>query len=527
MSDRRDNDERRLKKKRRRSRDRGKTSNQTYTVIEIAGADLRAVSLISSDDDETADQVRMMTLRWRIEATTLNSDTGLRELTAALKELVEEHDLLTTNLQFVLGGEFCVTKSVRGTVEEVRSELQQIEQRSRLYLMLGPGEKVTVSRTRAIDARHESAIAAVCNKQTLDTIHEAATLVGMHIDSIEPALIATSRAIGRLKDVPDEPCLLIHLDESAVELGVCHAGSLLLDYRPGGRTDPEELVELVRTHLSRLQRHVGRQLRIPPPQLNRIYLCGKQDAVERAYPVFSACPQFDVEIIDPANIQATWDFAEPVTNSESVPALGALLNTYLPESERDVPNFLEHILASTREPLQPILIRTVMPLAAVLLVAVTIFAWNFSKQRAIDELQLQLDGLAVVQARDRELHLQQEAAISKLVQLKALAESMHSLPTGEIVARLGHCMPDDVWLNRLEIVGMQSIQLEGASYLEAGVFDFVNWLDLAPGFEDVALRSTRPGHSATGPAIDFTVELNLDDWNGHVEEVARNESRNE
>ncbi len=522
MSDRRNNDDRRLKKKRRHSRDRGKVSSQSHTVIEIAGADLRAVTLLGSDD-ESADQVRVMTLRWRIEASTLNSDTGLKELTAALTELAEKHHLQTTNLQFVLGGEFCVTKAVRGTTEEVRTELQQIEQRSRLYLMLGPGEKVTVSRSQALDARHQSAIAAVCNQQTLDTIHEAATRAGMQIDSIEPALVATSRAIGRLADVPSEPCLLIHLDETAVELGVCHEGSLLLDYRPGGRTDPEELVELVRTHLNRLQRHVGRQLRIPTPQLNRIYLCGEHSAVERAFPVFSACDQFDVEKIDPAKIQATWEFAEPVSNSEAIPALGALLNTYLPANERDVPNFMEHILASTREPLQPILIRSLMPLAAVLLVAVTIFAFNFTKQQALEEVQQQLDSLATVQARDRELHLKRGAAKSKLVQLTTLAESVHSLPAGEIVARLGHCMPSDVWLNRLEISGMKTIQITGASYLEAGVFDFVNWLDQAPGFEDVALRSTRPGQSATGPAIDFTVELNLGDWNGHVEEVARNE----
>ncbi|NOZ38816.1 MAG: PilN domain-containing protein [Planctomycetes bacterium] len=526
MTDRRNNDDRRLKKQRRRTRNRGKVSNQSYTVIEIAGADLRAVTLIGADDG-SADQVRVMTLRWRNEASTLNSDTGLDELTAALSELSEKNDLQTTNLQFVLGGEFCVTKAVRGTTEEVRSELQQIEQRSRLYLMLGPGEKVTVSKLRDLDARHQYAVAAVCNKRTLDTIHEAATRAGMHIDAIEPALVATSRAIGRLAEVPKEPCLLIHLDDSAVELGVCHDGSLLLDYRPGGRTDPEELIELVRTHLNRLQRHVGRQLRIPPPQLKRIYLCGKQAAVDRAYPVFSACEQFDVERIDPANIQATWEFAEPVTNSEAIPALGALLSKYLPDNERDVPNFMEHILASTREPLQPVLFRSIMPLAAVLLVALTIFALNFSKQQTIDEVQQQLDSLAIVQARDRELRLQRRAAELKLTQLTKLAAGVPSVPIGEIVAHLGHCMPTDVWLNRLEIAGMESIQITGASYLEAGVFDFVNWLDQSPGFEDVALRSTRPGQSAAGPAIDFTVELNLGDWNTHVKEVAHNESRNE
>ena len=522
MSDRRSPEERRLPNQRRRSRDKRRASSESYTVIELAGSDLRVVMLQRSVD-ESADQVHAVTVRWRHEANSLNTEQGLQELSAALTELADEHDLQTTQLQFVLGGEFCVTKAVRGTSEEVRGELQQIEQRSRLYLMLGPGEKVTVSKSRPLDARHIYAVAAVCNQQTLDTIYEAASQAGMQIDSIEPALVATSRAVGRLSDAPSEPCLLIHLDQAAVELGVCHQGSLLLDYRPGGRTAPEELVELVRTHLSRLQRHVGRQLHEAPPMLKRVYLCGETDAVEKAFSAFSACEQFEVEKVAPAKIKATWKFSELVEDSQTVPALGALLNTYLPESERDAPNFMEHIVASSREPIKPILLRSLMPVAAVLLVALTIFAFNFKAHQSLGELQLQIDSLAADQGRDRILRLQMRSRKSKLVQLRALAEKVQALPAGEVIARIGHCMPSDVWLHNLSIDGMQKIQITGASYLEAVVFDFVNWLDQAPGFEDVALRSTQPGQSAAGPAIDFNVELNIGDWNGPVEEVARNE----
>lgn len=521
MSDRREDTERRSRKQR-RSRDRRRVANESYTVIEIAGDDLRAVTLTRGSGEE-ADQVQAMTVRWRKEASLLNSEKGLEELTAALIDLTENHDLQTTNLQFVLGGQFCVTKAVRGTTEEVRNELQQIEQRSRLYLMLGTGEKVTVSRSNPLDARHEYAVAAVCNKNTLDTIHGAAVRAGLTIDSIEPALVSTSRAIGRLENNPSVPCLLVHLDGNTVELGVCHEGSLLLDYRPGGSADPSELVDLVQTHLSRLQRHIGRQLREAPPQLEKIYLCGEQAAVEKLYPLLGACKQFEVETIDPGKIQASWEFAEPVEDSATVPALGALLSTYLPKGERDVPNFMEHILASTREPLQPILIRSAIPLAAVLLIACTIFGFNFSKQQEMDQLQSQVDSLAAIQARHRELRLQKQGTQSKLVELTTLAKGVESVPASEIVGRIGYCMPNDVWLSRLELDSTKKIQLMGASFDEAGVFDFVTWLDNAPGFEDVALRSTRPGQSAAGPAIDFNVELNLGDWNGKVEEVARNE----
>jgi len=62
MSDRRSSDERRERDERRRAREQRRTSNESHTVIEIAGADLRAVAFSRSGDD-AADQVRVMTVR--------------------------------------------------------------------------------------------------------------------------------------------------------------------------------------------------------------------------------------------------------------------------------------------------------------------------------------------------------------------------------------------------------------------------------------------------------------------------------
>jgi len=510
MSERRNIQEQRRGQRPRRSKERRRHGNERFAVVEVASTDLRIVTL-ERTPEEQPDCVRSASLQWRIEAPSLNSGAGLAELTKALKEISERLDLSGTKVQFVLGGEFCVTRAMRGSSEEVRSELQQLEQRSRLYLMLGTGEKITVSNLRQIDARHQSAVAAVCNKKTLDTIQQAALDAGLQIESIEPALVSTSRLVGRLKDAPSEPCLLIHIEKGTAEVGVCHEGRLLLDYRPGGHTDSKDLVEIVQTHLNRLQRHVARQLQGPPPTLRRLYLCGEKSAVDSAMPLFSACEQFEVERIAPENIQATWEFEGNATDSAMVPALGSLLSTYLPSSERDAPDFMEHILASTRTPLRPILVRSALPLVAILLIALTLLFENHHQQSALDGLQRQVDALALAQGRARELRLKFSSLDSKLAQFKVLATGMQALPTASTVTRLGHCMPSDVWLSRLTIEDMQSVRLSGASYLEAGVFDFVRWLELAPAFEDVALRGTKAGQSASGPVINFDVELNLSD----------------
>lgn len=522
MADRRNKEERRAGKDRRRKRIRRRNSSERVAVIEITGDILRAAILDRSETDGT-DEVQAVSIDWRKNAAALNCDEGIRELTQALTSLSEEFSLQTASVHFVLGGEYCVTKAVRGSNEIVDEELRELEQRSRLYLMLGPGEKVAVSKTHPIDARHAYAVAAFCNRKTLESIQEATVRAAIQIETIEPALVASSRALGRVKEAIQEPCLLVHLDKSATEIGICHEGRLLLDYRPGVRDNPQDLVDLICTHLSRLQRHVGRQLREAPPLLQHIYLTGDKSLVDEAFPCFAGNGKFEVERIQPSSIQATWKLPKGVEDSCSIPALGSLLSTYLPSSDRDAPNFMEHILASTREPIKPFLIRSAIPFAAILLMAMSLTFVNMSSQKEIDGLQQQVDSLATAQSRARELRLKLASSESKLKELRAMASKIDSLAIGQYIARVGHCMPSDVWLNKLVISELKTVQLTGASYLEAGVFDFVTWLEQAPGFDEVALRSTQPAQSAAGPTINFNIELNFSDFNNPVEEVALNE----
>lgn len=522
MSERRATDERRTGAERRRLRDRQRGATELVTVVEIAGSELR-VALLTRSADDRPDRVEALSLTWRKDASHLNTEEGLIELSVALRDLVESRNLQTSIFHFVLGGELCITKAVHGAMDAVRTELREIEDRSRLYLSLGPGEKVMVSSMRPIDARHQYAVGSVCNRQTLNTVNAAAQRAGIQIDTIEPALVAVSRVAGRLRDAPTEPCLLMYVDDNSVEVGVCHDGRILLDYRPGGRTDPSEIGPVVQTHLSRLQRHAARQLDGAPPKLNRVYLCGAKRAIAKALVSFAAYRNLEVREIRPDSIQATWELGDKVEGSAIVPALGTLLRTYLPAEEHDAPNFMSHIIASTREPIRPILVRSLLPLAAVLLVGFVGMLFNFRIQREINTLKEQLDALQVVQSRSRELQLKEAASQDLARELTRLIDGVQPSPVKDIVARIGHCMPSDVWLSDLVVEDMQRVKLTGSSFLEAGVFDFVRWLGQAPGFADVALPNTRPSTSSSGPTIEFNVELNLVDLDGQVSEVARNE----
>jgi hypothetical protein len=509
MSDRRQTRDRR----RTTARERRRKGDHQVFVIELSSSDLGIVELQKSPGDERVDEVSSTTCCWRRGAPSLNSTDGCAELTSAFREIARQHSMHGAEIRVVLTGEFCVLRMVRGTVESVRAELQQLEQRSRLYLSLGPGEKVLVSNTQSIDARHAHAVAAVCNRATLETIQTAAEAAGIEISVIEPALSALSRAVARLPETPTGPYLLVHLNPSGMEVGVCHDGQLLLDYRPSGRTAVADLPALLETHLNRLSRHVGRYLRAATPAISRIYLCGEEELVQAATKQFKRQSKLEVLHVRPADVKATWHLSDEAAGDVSAAALGALLATYLPTGDADAPNLMKHIIDRKRQPLRPTLLRSVIPLAATLLVMATLGMVNNHQEQALDLMRVERGGLAVKEARATELRLQLMAAKVKLTQLEKLAAKLPGELGDTLVSRLAGCMPSDVWLSKVEIVDREKIRLHGASYQEAGVYDFVRWLEQAPGLTEVALKGTSPSSSATGPTTSFELELTLAESN--------------
>jgi hypothetical protein len=508
MSDRRRSADRRS----RWGRERRRKGEQRVFVLELSSTDLGVVELQKSTSAGQPDELSSTLCCWRRNASSLNTSEGLTELTDAFREIARQYSMHGAEVRVVLSGEFCVMRTIRGAADTVRQELQQLEQRSRLYLSLGPGEKVLVSNIQALDARHAHAIAAVCNRSTLETIQSAAEAAGLEIAVIEPSLSALNRAVSRLSEPPVGAYLLVHLNPSGMEVGVCHEGQLLLDYRPGGRTAVVDLPNLLETHLNRLSRHVGRYLRTAPPELSHIYLCGDEEAVQTATKQFRRHAKLTICHVRPADVKATWELGNEAVGDITAAALGGLLAAYLPSVDSDAPNLMQHIINCKREPLRPALVRSAIPLAAVLLAMATLSVINARNEQTLVQMQSELDTLAIAEARATELKSQLMASRRKLTELEYLAAQLPSELGDDLIKRLAGCMPSDVWLSRLEVVDRSTVRLQGSSYLEAGVYDFVRWLEQAPGLSEVALKGTSPASSSAGPTTSFELEVSLAEW---------------
>jgi Tfp pilus assembly protein PilN len=326
---------------------------------------------------------------------------------------------------------------------------------------------------------------------------------------IEPSLVTLSRAQARLSDAVEEACLIIQLDEGEAELGVCHQGRLLLDYRPGGHADADNIADIVAEHLERVQRFLSRQQSHLQQTLRHVYLAGDQDAVERARVRFAEMKQFEVHVFEPTQLDVDWEYASDAPDTDFSSTLGTALGFCKTGSDERTPNLIERVLASSREPLRPFLIRAAIPLAAVLLAAVTLLVLWGRDRMATADLRRELETYAPARQKADELKLTLIRTEIKLKELHTLESKLPETDWEELLQHIAQSMPDDVWLDRITLRDSSTASLTGASYTDGGVYDFVSYLKQVPEIKQIDLEGTGIGHTPTGPATSFDLELSL------------------
>jgi hypothetical protein len=228
-------------------------------------------------------------------------------------------------------------------------------------------------------------------------------------------------------------------------------------------------------------------------------------------------------VLEPADIDMQWSHAAATPGTELAAALGTAMALYSDSSEKQGPNLIESALAQLRAPMRPILIRSLGPIAAVLLVAAALALVRLKQWSELAGVRGELDTLAPVCARATELRLKLGAAENKLKLLASLDKQLPQPDWQQVLGRISQSMPDDVWLDRLSFQDGTSAMLAGASYTDGGVYDFVGYLKQVPNVAEIALEGTGVGQSATGPTTNFTLQLTLANLAGGVEKEARHD----
>lgn len=484
------------------SRRRHAESRRLY--IELCHSVLR-VALVIDDDSDSLPELKTRTVRWRVNADGLTTDEGRAELAAALRGVVMEDRLAGSSVALAISSTLCVNRATSGASTLVEQQILDLKERSQLYLSLGPGPKTSAVGRKQIDARHEHALVTVTNERTLELLVDAAETAGLAVEAVESALVALSRLQGHLEHDDASPVILAQLNEEHFELGVSRQGQLLLEYRPSSESTTGQLGAIVDDHHERLVRFCARQYGVGDMKIDRMWLVGEPSEVAATDDRTETDLRTGVLPLDRLS-----DFWRLDPGSEITAEMGAALGLALRGRSEEMgvsPNLMDEILARAKTPIRPFLIRATAPLAAALLVAASLWAFNLEQEMELSALRDRVQEATPGMLLGRRLAKQITDSGVECEHVAKLVERTPDRPVKPLVEQLGHCLPEDVWLKEMRLLGGDRVSVSGASYTESGVYDFVRYLDESPGFQEVALRGTGVDQTPKGPATSFEIDL--------------------
>ncbi len=499
-NDRRDGSDRRNQGRRRRHAD-SRSLN-----IELCHSVLRTALLV---EDSKSNKPSLITesIRWRKEAKDLKSKEGLAELTDTLREYVVRHRLAGCRVSFALSSTLCVNRATSGPIAKVEQDISQLQERSQLYLALGPGAKTTAVGRKQIDARHVHALLTVTSSETIDLLVQAAESVGLVVDAVESALVALSRLHGYLHPEDHSPAILAQLDEEKFEIGVSRNGQLLHEYRPASDTTTSRLGATIDTHFTRFQRFCQRQYGVGAMEITRMWLVGEDKELEATNSKTNE--GLITEVLDLSEVKNLWNIDEkyPIS-AELGAALGLSLRGYA-EDTGVSPNLMDQLHERAKEPIRPFLIKAGGTIAATLLLAASLWMFNLEQEYELSVLRTKVAESKPIELRGRMLSKQLRENSLEIEHLSVLEAKMPAQQINPLIERLSQCLPDDVWLKKLNVSDFTHTTIVGASYTESGVYDYVHHLQVVPGFEEVAILGTGADQTAKGPATHFDIDITL------------------
>jgi hypothetical protein len=99
--------------------------------------------------------------------------------------------------------------------------------------------------------------------------------------------------------------------------------------------------------------------------LQHVYLAGDVAAVSCAASKFQQLGDFQVRILEPSELDMSWHHSGDVPGTDLAATLGTAMALYTDTARQQGPNLIESALAQQREPMRPILIRSLIPVGGV------------------------------------------------------------------------------------------------------------------------------------------------------------------
>ncbi len=480
------------------------TQNIQAVAIGLAERDLIALTLERVDGQQVVHCTRKT---WRKTARDLGTPTGKAELVASLTELASELKLQGVPLHVALSSDFCVTRVISGENESVQRELQELCERSRVYLSLGVGDKTYAISEAAIDQRRRHVWVSVANLRVVTTIFEAFKETKLNLVRLEHSLGALSRLVHQQKADVTNPVLAIDVSQRVVDVGICFKGQLLLDYRPSGTNAKDSAGIIITRHTKRLQRYLDRLLKRESADFKRICLCGDIPDIGSAREKLEEKATIEVQLLDPSMAAGDWQLDEDVAHDHRLcGAFGMLLAQFQRDKSQAYPNLLDPLTAAHRGPLVRQIVKLAWPVIGTIAASMGIMTYGITQQWKCSAIEAELatleDGSALVNRHQREI----QGIEQQITHLSNIRSRLPHANWDKLMATVGHSLPRGVWLDSFQADRIGEVTIAGTSHTQDGVFEFIRHLKSIPNLSSVALESTAQTILSTGPAVQFVLK---------------------
>lgn len=459
------------------------------------------------------------TVHWRFNSQSILDEDGQQELTKAITNFLRSEKLPVGRLAFTLGPEYCTTKTLWGTKEEVHGRIVELEHRSQRYVTLGPGMKLVVRASTPMDGRHELAVVATVNRSALEAFTKAAQQTGFKLERAEPATVAMSRLLHIARKDAKSPQMYVVHDESGVTMAASFKGNLLVDFTPRTLDTAQRLTNHLAGQIARLERLCGRWT---------TQLGGLADAKEPSQLFVIADEQRQAEfkkwigqqraikapVMDMFSLHADWSGTLASKGMGPHAALGCLVGTLNAFATGQSPNFLAELAPMSRKRLLPELSKAGWPVLSAIAASLVLAGAVFFERRGCRDLEARLAALDDQRGQFLLLtHELQDARLQTEI-LKGIKNQCTSNLPAETLEYFAKCLPDTVWLKSVACDPRGDVRVSGLSLEDEGIFEFARSLSTVPNVSDVQIEGTQAIRFEDHLATQFDVSLNL---SGYVE----------
>ena len=434
---------------------------------------------------------------------------GAAELQTALETMVERHQMRRHRVAVTLDGDFCVTRVMMGTPDQVDHDLEMLANRIPRYLQLGPGEKVTGSARGKIDNALDHSVTGVVNRSIIQVIYDAFRSIDVDVAWVEPSLVSVARLAGRDEAFNERPVLIADGMGKQWDVGLACAGRLLLDYRPAAANNNEGFCKVLEGHYERLKRFCARHRGIVTDELHDLLICGDEEKTKDVLELLSDSSRIRPSRLQIPLLQDLYEISRSDQRTRNVPAVATVYPLLVGTQHEDVADLLEQVRRAPDLSLGQQVLKQCWPIAVAavcLMIAYGLVASERRRHAGSDggraELQAEIIATSVKQSRisrDRE----------ELNYLLSIGKLSSEPRWDQMFWRITKMLPPSAKLNEFRVDSGRVISLDGTTLDETLVYDLVNSLRHLPTISQVALNGTTP--NSQDQSTRFRVKLSTSD----------------